>query len=194
MRDGISLRQAVIGGILIVAGCVVAALLYFRSLAAEVLSDAPLSVAEVAPDEAALSRAADAIARARTAASVAVLGEDAANRALFDEWLRDADRQVRLALDPPYSRLRMAQRDRESGRWLNADLVVAPFAAEGGIAFRVLSGTVGAVSISKTKGEWVRMRIEKQLAHDFATNERTAKLFAGVKEVRVEKDGLRVGF
>ncbi len=193
MRDSISMRQAIIGAAAILAALAVGLAVYWRSLAAGVLADAPIEVAEVAPDAAALEAAAGALAAARTARGEAVLDEAAANRALFAEWLADPERQVRLVLDPPFARLKLAQR--AEGRWLNADLIVAPHAgAEGGLAFRVLSGRVGDVSISKTSGEWVRVRIERQLAADLARNPRTAELFRGLAVVRVTAAGLALKY
>lgn len=194
MRDGISLRGAMIGGVAILVAIAVAVPLYFRSMQAALYADARATVAEAAPDDASLAATRAAIDAARSSRGQVVLDELAANRAIFAEWLTDPARDARLTLDPPTCRLALTQQLPE-GRWLNAELFVAPFArAEGGLGFRVLSGTVGTVSISKTSGEWARRRIEIQLEADLDRNPRTAELFRGVTDVRVTQGGLVLRF
>jgi hypothetical protein len=194
MRDGISLRGAVIGGIAILVGLTVATAMYFRSMQAALYADARAAVTEVPPDDAALAATAAALDAARARHGEIALDDLAANRAIFNEWLSDAGRDARLSLDPPTCRLALAQQ-LPDGRWLNAQMFVAPFArAEGGLGFRVLSGTVGSVSISRTGGEWARRRIEIQLETDLARNPRTAELFRGVTDVRVTQAGLVLRF
>lgn len=204
MRDGLPLWLVAIGAVVLLAAAALGITLYWRALEASILSDARIAVVEVGPDAAALeaaSRAADA-ARAATptaAAAEVVLDEAAANRAIFHEWLADPERDARLTLEPNVMRLRLAQRVR--GRWLNAELLLAPYAGvdrEGspgsGLAFKILSGKVGEISISSVSGEWVRVKIERQLAHDLRQNPRTAALFDSLLDARVTPAGLVLRF
>lgn len=193
-REGIPLRLAIGLGLAAVLAGAAALYAYYRSLAAAVLAAEPAAIDEVAPDAAALERALAEIDAARAARGRAALDERAANLVLFEEAIRDPARAVRLRIAEPCVRIALSQRDEASGKWLNADLLAAPYAGGGTLGFDILSGKVGAVSISRTEGEWVRERIERQLAFETASRERLRARLAGLREARVAGDRLVLGF
>jgi hypothetical protein len=194
--DGIPLGVVLLAaaGVLLVGAVGVA--VYFRSLAQALLSDTPLALAPVLPDDRELAATTAKIEAARAARGEVALGEEEANGVLFEELARAPDGPVVwLGLAEPYVRIAFRERDAGSGKWLNAELLATPYAPEGGgLAFRVLSGKVGRVSIASTEGEWVRGKIERQLAAELAGNARVRALFAGLKTVRVAGGRLVCGF
>jgi hypothetical protein len=193
-EQGIPLRTVATLGIVALAAIAIGLWYYFRSLSRAVLSERPIEVAEVAADEAALARASARVERARAERGEAALSEEEANRVLFFEALAEPEVAVRLELAAPYVRIALCERDAATGRWLDARLLAAPYPTEGGIAFDVRSGSVGAVSISRQEGEWVRKRIERQIAAELASQPRLRGLLAGLRGVRVEKTALVLSF
>jgi hypothetical protein len=165
-----SARTAVLVFLAAIAAAAIATVLYHRSLARALLEDRPLAIETVRPGP---------VEAARRGAELRLSEEDL-NRLLFSNL------RARLALAEPYARLGLSQRDAETGRWLNAELLVAIHLAPEGIAMRVLSGRVGKVSVSGADKEWVRGRIERQLAFEIARLPRIRELFFGAREIRVE--------
>lgn len=192
MADGIPIRAAVLGATLALAAIAIGIALYYRSLAGGVLAEAPIAVRAVAPDAAALAAAAERVEAARARRAAVELSEEDVNRLLFDEALRARGGAVRLALAEPY--VRIALSEPVSGRWLNAELLAVIYAGPSGLGFEILAGKVGKVSISKTEGEWVRGKIERQLAAEMAANPRVARLFAGARAAKVAGGKLVVEF
>ncbi len=171
-------RTAALLAAFLLAAIAAATGLYYRHLASQLLEDRPLAIETGPPGD---------VRAARSGAELRI-GEADLGRLLF------AGRMARVRLAEPYARIAFSQRDEGSGRWLNAELLVAFHAAPEGLGVRVLSGRVGGVSISGTEGEWVRTKIERQLSWELSRNERARALFAGAREIRVEADALVARF
>ena len=194
-RDGtIPLRFAVLLLALVALLLATGSLLYYRSLASRLLQDAPIQVVEVRRDEVLLGAAGTAIEAAQAAGVAVELSEEQLNAVLLQELLEDGERAMRLRLAAPFVRLELSQKDPHSGRYVNARFLGQLAVSGAGLQFVVLSGTVGEVSIDHTEGEWARKRIEGQLSHEWARNPRTARLFAGLREVSVRDGAVRLQF
>jgi hypothetical protein len=197
MREGIPLRVVVIGSVIAAIAVVGGTLGYFAWLRAHMLQDAPLALAPRSVVPRFLDEACTAVDEARGKGKEAVLDAGTFEAILFPG--RGGALRGEVTLDPPFARLRISQA--EGDRWLNAELIVAPYALPpgaaaplGGLGFRVLSGHVGDVSIGNVAGEWARGKIERRLAADLASNPRAAWVFAGVTDARVEARGLVLRF
>ncbi len=145
-----------------------------------------MSLDEVARDSVALARDIAAAEHAQRVGGTVSFAEPAWNRLLYADLLADPDRAMRLHLRAPFVELRMSQRT-ASHRYLNAVLLAQLFAGEGGLEIAIRSGRVGGVSISRKSGEWARTRIERQLTAELRGHARTANLFTGLVDVRVQE-------
>jgi hypothetical protein len=190
----VPLAWALAGAALLAVGTVGGGYAYLRSLGRGIYQDAPIAVDEVRRDEAALGAVVERVAAAQRTGGEAALSELDWNRFLGDEVLADPARAIRFELAPPFLRLRLAQRDPDGGRYLNAALLVQLYPASDGLGLAVRAGQVGEVSIDSTRGEWARTRIERQLAAELLGNPRVGPLLDGLVDARVEGDAVRLRY
>lgn len=190
------------GGLLVAAAVLVVGAVavygYYRWLVGSILEDAPLAFEAPAPPAGdRLHRLEDRLAAARAGGVAATLDQDELNALLFAEVAASDGRAVRLdLLGPGTVRLRSTQRDTRSGRYLNADLTgtMGLLPPEGKLGFVFREGRVGGVSLAGTAGQWARAKIERQLAHEIATNERTGRALNGLADVRISSGRVEFRF
>ncbi|MHC4831274.1 MAG: hypothetical protein ACYTFT_13125 [Planctomycetota bacterium] len=192
-QAGVPLRWVVIGAIVLVVGTIGFGYLYFRSLGGKLFEEAPREVIEVAADEEDATRALGLLDAARQTAGEVALSEDSFNRLLYGELLSDPLRNQRLRLKGPFLELSLSNQV-EPGRWLNGVLMTQMYPSPEGLGVKVLAGQIGKVSISRTEGEWARVRIERQLMHELQQNERLRGRFDGLSEVQVEDGRVRLKY
>jgi hypothetical protein len=196
-EQGIPARVAALVAVLVVLLGGVGIYLYYLRLTARTLEDRPLDVDAFPPPSAeALHRIEDRLAAARAAGGTASLDEAEWNALLFAEIAARPDPRIRLHLiGPARVRLRMSQRDPDTGRYANADLVGAMgLTPAGWIGFAFRDGRVGSLPLGGTSGQWARARIEKQLVEELAANPRLTRWFAGLADVKVDVGRVELRF
>src|SRR5439155_25682762 len=136
MREGIPLRVVVIGSVVLALAVIGGSIAYFFWLRAHILQDRPMNVVSIDhADDKELIALVDALRAARAGGGVVTLREDEFNWLLFGSGrfhFATGERikyRARISFAPPFVRLLFSEPEGE--RWLNADLIAQPYAADG---------------------------------------------------------------